>query len=41
MMYFFTAATNGLIGATIAPLGDYFLGNILEIFLEKVFKKVF
>ncbi len=40
-MYFFMVATNGLIGAANAPLGDYFLGNILEIFLEKVFKKKF
>jgi hypothetical protein len=32
---------NELKGAISAPLGDYFLGNILKIFLEKVFKKVF
>jgi hypothetical protein len=37
-MYFFVVAANGLIGAASAPLGDYFLGNIIEIFLEKVFK---
>jgi hypothetical protein len=30
-----------LIGATIAPLGDYFLRNILEIFFKKIFKKIF
>jgi hypothetical protein len=30
-----------LIGATTAPLGDYFLGNIFEIFLEKIFKLKF
>jgi hypothetical protein len=27
-------AANRLIGATSAPLVNYFLGNILEIFLE-------
>jgi len=32
---------NKLIQATSAPLGDCLLGNILGIFLEKVFKKVF
>jgi hypothetical protein len=32
---------NKLIGAASAPLGDYFLGNILAIFLEKLFKKIF
>ncbi len=30
---------NGLIGATSTPLSDCFLGNILEIFIDKVFKK--
>jgi hypothetical protein len=34
-------AANGLIGTTSAPLGDYFWGNILEIFSKKVFKKIF
>ncbi len=31
---------NGLIGATSTLLIDYFLGNIIEIFLEKVFNKI-
>jgi hypothetical protein len=30
---------NTLIAAIGAPLDDYFLGNILRIFSEKVFKK--
>jgi hypothetical protein len=30
----------GFKGAIGAPLGDYFLGNILKIFLEKAFKKL-
>jgi len=34
-------AANGLIRTTSAPLGDYFLGNILEIFSKKKFKKIF
>jgi len=29
-----------LIGATSAPLINYFFGNILEIFSKKVFKKI-
>jgi hypothetical protein len=32
---------NGLIEAIGAPLGDCFLGNILKILLEKIFKKIF
>jgi hypothetical protein len=31
---------NELIRAIGTPLGDYFLGNILQMFLENVLKKV-
>jgi hypothetical protein len=32
---------NGLIGTTGTLLSDYFFGNILKIFSEKVFNKKF
>jgi hypothetical protein len=35
----FSKGVNGLIGAIGAPLGDYFLGNILERFSKRKFQK--